>query len=220
MTRIKTGLAAVAVLLVAGVATPAAAQARGYVGFGGGVSIPVGDFADGVKLGWLGQVVAGVTGPSGMLGGRIDGTYGRIPSRAPGADTFPFSAPTPTSCLPPANGPPKCTPYFLAGVGFYNSKLSVGTATARPSLPGTAAPASRSTPAIEWTYTPKRGSSRSKRAVRRPISFRSPSGCVSAASEATKFDCDSPGRPAMAAPTFCQGPGVPAAYLRPLRNSD
>lgn len=127
MTRIKTGLAAVALLLVAGVATPAAAQARGYVGFGGGVSIPVGDFADAAKLGWLGQVVAGVTGPSGMLGGRIDGTYSQNSLKGTGSGHFSLFGANADIVLTPGKRPAKVHPYFLAGVGFYNSKLSVGT---------------------------------------------------------------------------------------------
>src|SRR5687768_18003493 len=74
MKRTVAGFLGTGILALALVA-PAQAQGRGYVGFGGGLSIPVGDFSDAFKMGWLGQVVAGITGPSGRFGGRIDGMY-------------------------------------------------------------------------------------------------------------------------------------------------
>src|SRR5688572_31035813 len=74
MKRTLAGFLGTGILTLALVA-PAQVQGRGYVGFGGGLSIPVGDFSDAFKMGWLGQVVAGITGPSGRFGGRIDGMY-------------------------------------------------------------------------------------------------------------------------------------------------
>ncbi len=59
MRRKLVGLAATA-LLIAASAQPASAQARGYVGFGAGVTLPLGSFKDEAKLGWLGQVLGGV----------------------------------------------------------------------------------------------------------------------------------------------------------------
>ena len=48
MKRTLAGFLGTGILSLALVA-PAQAQARGYVGFGGGVSIPTGNFADGYK---------------------------------------------------------------------------------------------------------------------------------------------------------------------------
>lgn len=114
-------------MLTAALAVPAAAQARGYVGFGGGLSVPTGNFADAYKTGWLGQVIAGITGANGMLGGRIDGMYVR--------HSFDGSVDGSTALLG-ANGDvvlslgsmaAKMRPYLLGGLGFFNVKSEVGT---------------------------------------------------------------------------------------------
>src|ERR1041384_6225418 len=76
MRRILAGFGLFALLFVVP-ARPAAAQARGYVGLGAGVLIPTGDFADAVKTGWLGQGVVGVSGPRGMIGGRVNGSFSK-----------------------------------------------------------------------------------------------------------------------------------------------
>jgi hypothetical protein len=122
MTRIKTGLATVALLLVAGAAAPVAAQARGYIGFGAGASIPIGDFADAAKTGWLGQVMGGVTSANGMLGGRIDGTYGQNSFKGTGFGKLKLLGVNADVVITPGKRPAKAHPYFLAGVGFYNAK--------------------------------------------------------------------------------------------------
>jgi opacity protein-like surface antigen len=124
MKRMLAGLVASGFLL-AGAAAPAAAQARGYIGFGAGAAIPIGDFADGDKLGWLGQVIAGLTGPSGRLGGRIDGDYSRhsFKGTSSGHTTL-FGA---NADVVFNFGTAKARPYLLAGVGFYNVKESIGS---------------------------------------------------------------------------------------------
>ncbi len=126
MMRKITGLAATALLFGAIAAQPAAAQARGYVGFGGGLSIPTGDFADGFKTGWLGQVVAGITGPSGVLGGRIDGQYVRH-SPDVGTGHIRMIGVNGDLVWTPGKRPAKMHPYLLGGVGFYNAKASGAT---------------------------------------------------------------------------------------------
>ena len=124
MKRVLTGL--VALGLVAGAAAPAGAQARGYVGLGGGLSVPTGDFADGVKTGWLGQLIAGITGPNGRFGGRIDGMYVRHSWEAvDDASTTLFGANADLVVTPGAEGA-KLRPYILGGVGFFNGKQKVG----------------------------------------------------------------------------------------------
>jgi opacity protein-like surface antigen len=124
MKRTIAGFVATGMLTVA-LAAPAAAQARGYVGFGAGLSLPTGDFGDGVKTGWLGQVIAGITGPSGMLGGRIDGMYVRHSweGTADGSTTL-FGA-NADLVVSPGSGASKVRPYLLGGVGFFNGKDKV-----------------------------------------------------------------------------------------------
>lgn len=119
---------AMATLLLAGASQSAAAQARGYVGFGAGLSLPMGDFKDCCKLGWLGQVVAGITGSSGMIGGRIDGMYAankiKGASSTYSAGTVKLFGANADIVLTPGKRPAKVHPYFLGGVGFYNAKSS------------------------------------------------------------------------------------------------
>jgi hypothetical protein len=126
MRRKLVGLAVTA-LLITTAAHPAAAQARGYIGFGAGVSIPVGSFADNYKLGWLGQVIAGVTGANGTIGGRIDGMYAA--NKLKGATGTTYSSTTlkllgvnADLVWTPGQRPAKVHPYLLGGLGFYNSK--------------------------------------------------------------------------------------------------
>lgn len=126
--RRRTTILIATALLLTGAAAPAAAQARGYIGFGAGVSIPAGTFADSFKLGWLGQVVAGITGPSGVLGGRIDGTYGQNSVKGTGSGHLSLFGANADLVWTPGKRPAKAHPYLLGGVGFYNSKPSgVGT---------------------------------------------------------------------------------------------
>jgi opacity protein-like surface antigen len=123
MKRMLAGLVASG-FLMAVAAAPAAAQARGYIGFGAGAAIPTGDFANGAKLGWLGQVIAGITGPSGRLGGRIDGDYSRHSYKgATSGHTglFGANADVVVNFRTTAS---KARPYILAGVGFYNVKFT------------------------------------------------------------------------------------------------
>jgi hypothetical protein len=50
MKRTLAGFLGTGILAFA-LVTPTQAQARGYVGLGGGLSIPVGDFSDAYKMG-------------------------------------------------------------------------------------------------------------------------------------------------------------------------
>jgi opacity protein-like surface antigen len=124
MKRMLAGLVASG-FLMAVAAAPAAAQARGYIGFGAGAAIPTGDFADTHKVGWLGQVIGGITGPSGRLGGRIDGDYSRHSLKGTtGGHTALFGA-NADVVLNFGTTASKARPYVLAGVGFYNVKSTV-----------------------------------------------------------------------------------------------
>ena len=122
MKRMLAGLVASGFLMAVATA-PAAAQARGYVGGGGGVAIPTGSFADGDKLGWLAQLIAGITGPSGRLGGRIDGDYSRHSFKGATAGHVGLFGANGDVVL--SFGTAKARPYVLAGVGFYNVKSTL-----------------------------------------------------------------------------------------------
>ncbi len=132
MKRMLAGLVASGFLMAAA-AAPAAAQARGYIGFGAGAAIPTGSFADGDKLGWLGQVIAGITGPSGRLGGRIDGGYSRHSFKGTTSGHDGLFGANADVVLNFGMTTSKARPYVLAGVGFYNVK-STGTGTASYSV--------------------------------------------------------------------------------------
>ena len=126
MKRTLAGFLGTGILSLALVA-PAQAQARGYVGFGGGVSIPTGNFADGYKTGWLGQVIAGITSPSGMLGGRIDGMYVRHSFDSSVDGSTQMLGANGDLVVSPGSADAKIRPYLLGGIGFFNVKSEVGS---------------------------------------------------------------------------------------------
>jgi len=118
------------------VPTKAEVKARGYAGFGGGISIPVGDYGNLTKTGWLGQVLAGITFRDGTLGVRIDGNYGQNTYKnADGHERL--IGVNANLVVTPGRRPMDVHPYFLGGVGFYNAKF-VGTpssgSTTKPAL--------------------------------------------------------------------------------------
>ena len=107
------------------VPTQAEVKARGYAGLGGGISIPVGDFGDLAKTGWLGQFLAGITFRNGTLGVRVDGNYGQNTYKnADGHERI--IGVNASLVVTPGRRPMDVHPYFLGGVGLYNAKF-VGT---------------------------------------------------------------------------------------------
>jgi len=107
-------------LLVAGAPALAGAQARGYVGVGGGVSIPMGDFGDAFKLGWLGQVIGGVTFPNGLLGLRANATYGQHKPKEGEGNLKVLGAIGDVVLTPKMEG--KAAPYVVGGAGMMQFK--------------------------------------------------------------------------------------------------
>jgi hypothetical protein len=125
MNRIARGV------LVAGVvasmaAGGAQAQARGYIGFGAGASVPTGDFGDEYKTGWLAQVVAGITGPTGVIGGRVNGSITRHNHDTVNDATAKLVGAMGDLVFSPGSGDAKLRPYLLGGIGFQNFKLEAG----------------------------------------------------------------------------------------------
>lgn len=123
MRRKIPGLMAAALVLGAVAANPAAAQARGYFGFGGGVSLPMGDFGDAAKTGFGGLVIAGITGPNGRIGGRIDGLLLRHSSDVLEDATTKVIGVNADLVVSPGSSGAKVRPYLLGGVGMVNAKV-------------------------------------------------------------------------------------------------
>jgi hypothetical protein len=126
MRRIIVGIVALG-FSQALAARPADAQARGYVDVGGGVGFPTGRYNDLVKTGWLGQVAAGITGPRGKFGGRIDGTFAKN-EFALGVGSLRFMGVMGDLVLSPRNAARRTRPYLLGGIGFQSARNSL-TAT-------------------------------------------------------------------------------------------
>jgi hypothetical protein len=117
-------------LALVGLPGSANAQARGYVLLGGGLGIPVGDYhkVELAKTGWLAQVAGGITAPSGVIGGRVNGTFMRNGfSDASGEHVRIIGAMGDVVVSPKMQG--NIAPYLLGGLGFQNGKSSESGAT-------------------------------------------------------------------------------------------
>jgi opacity protein-like surface antigen len=120
-SMIRGAVAGLALVLVA---QAAHAQAGLSLGLGGGVVMPQGTMADGIKTGWNGMIVARVKPALSPVGLQLDGFYNQFAleggvdghSRMLGATAdmvFAF----PSAML--------ARPYLLGGVGMYNGKTSI-----------------------------------------------------------------------------------------------
>jgi hypothetical protein len=87
------------------------------------VSVPIGDLSDEVKMGWLAQVAGGIG--SGMLGGRISGTYGQHKFKNFDENLKIIGA-MGDLVISPGSGEGSMSPYILAGAGFQNAKAGDG----------------------------------------------------------------------------------------------
>jgi hypothetical protein len=105
-----------------GLPRSADAQARGYVLLGGGLVIPVGDYhkLETAKTGWLAQVAGGITAPSGIIGGRVNGTFMRNGFSNGSDHVRIIGAMGDVVVSPKMQG--NLSPYVLGGVGFQNGK--------------------------------------------------------------------------------------------------
>jgi hypothetical protein len=100
---------------------------RGYFGIGGGLGIPVGDFGDLAKTGWLGQAIGGFTTRGGVFGARADVSFGQNSMKL-AAGKLQLVGLNTDVVLTPGHRPANFHPYFLAGVGVYNAKPISGAA--------------------------------------------------------------------------------------------
>ena len=126
MKGIVKGLTALA-LATAVFAAPAAAQMPVQFGIGGGVTIPLGDFADGVGMGFHGNALVQFTPAGSPVGIRVDGMYSRFSfddlddanyQLISGTANAVYTFQTAESSM--------FHPYLIAGVGAYNNKATFG----------------------------------------------------------------------------------------------
>lgn len=129
MKRTGVGLAT-AGLLLAVTAAPAAAQRqdiklRGYFGFGGGGAIPMGNYADAAKFGFLVNAIGGFTTRGGIFGARADVMWAQnsLKSTAGGGNERLLGL-NADVVLTPGHRPNNVHPYFLFGAGIYNANQS------------------------------------------------------------------------------------------------
>lgn len=92
-------------------------ERRGYLGFGGGLGVPSGQFGADANLGWMGQAYAGYTTRKGLLGARLDATFGRNPFGTIGG--FWTAGGTVNAVFTPGHRPANFHPYLIAGAGAY-----------------------------------------------------------------------------------------------------
>ncbi len=116
----RFGLLALSAVVLLGAPRAADAQVKGYAGVGGGVAIPLGDFGDAAKLGWLAQATAGIS-TSSIIGARINVTYGQHSPKGGGDGKLKILNFMGDLVLSPRTAG-KVAPYILAGAGMANEK--------------------------------------------------------------------------------------------------
>jgi hypothetical protein len=117
------------VVLVLAVATPPPVEAQLSLGLAGGVSLPEGDLADGVRPGWHALGTIALSSLMQPLGLRLDVAYSRFAFDADAAPAFSDDHQTTSSVtlnltyrLPMTNSP--TSPYIILGAGGYRSDCS------------------------------------------------------------------------------------------------
>lgn len=128
MTR-RNGSMVLGALAALALAAPAQAQSTPFVYFGGGLSLPMGDFKDGAKTGWLANAGLGVSvGTKGLMVG-FDAFYGSNKWKAglDGKTDLLIGLGTVGYTIGTADQ--KVRPYILGSVGFMNNKAKPGTGT-------------------------------------------------------------------------------------------
>jgi len=113
-------------ILVSVSATPAVAQkkdisARGYFGVGGGLAVPVGDYGNVAKTGWLLDAIGGFTTKRGIVGARADLMWAQNGLKAEDGHERLLGV-NADIVLTPGHRPSQWHPYFMGGVGLYNGK--------------------------------------------------------------------------------------------------
>ncbi len=123
MYRFTLRFSAVALALVCG-ATALQAQKPG-IGVAGGFSMPAGDLEKSTDAGYYISGLIDFSPPLAPVGFRIDGFYNNLTGSDDGADYRTYAA---TGAVTLGMGGVGIKPYFIGGVGLYNSKLNVSGA--------------------------------------------------------------------------------------------
>jgi hypothetical protein len=118
-----------AILALACSAAVAEAQ-KPSVGIAGGLSVPVGTLGDGTDIGYHIAGVLDFSPPLAPVGLRIDGFLNNLSGQGNGADFRTLGA---TGNLTFGAGGIGVKPYFIGGLGVYNSKLDVSGASGKTS---------------------------------------------------------------------------------------
>ena len=117
---VVVGLGVTGILLVSAPRS-LTAQMRGFVQIGPGLAIPVGDYKNFVKTGWLAQVAGGIA-TDGIIGGRVSGSFMRNGIKNSDEHVRIIGAMGDLLVSPKMTG--NIAPYLLGGVGFQNRKSS------------------------------------------------------------------------------------------------
>jgi len=121
MTRVRIGTLALALGLVAAPALPGQAQPTEGIryGFGGGLILPVGDYADATKTGWhvMGLIQLPISQSPIHL--RFDGMYGSNSSES-GSGSVKLAGATADLLYHLGNRASSVRPYLLGGLGFFS----------------------------------------------------------------------------------------------------
>jgi len=88
---------------------------------GGGLLLPMGDYKNFDKSGFIGQ--AGVGFPAGPIGIRIEGDYGQTSHKSPTSGNTKIIGGM-AAAVYHIKTPAGVTPYVLGGVGMYNVKIT------------------------------------------------------------------------------------------------
>jgi hypothetical protein len=116
----RFGLLALGAVVLLGAPGAANAQVKGYAGLGGGVAIPLGDFGDVAKLGWLAQATAGFS-TSSIIGARANVTYGQHSGKEGFDGKLKILGVMADLVISPRTAG-RIAPYILAGAGIANEK--------------------------------------------------------------------------------------------------
>lgn len=103
-------------------ATGASAQRPVTLTVGGGASLPVGAFADGVGTGWHALAGLGVSSLMQPIGIRLDVAHDRFPGDADVDQAITSGTLNLSYRMPMTNSP--LSPYVIAGAGAYHARCS------------------------------------------------------------------------------------------------
>ncbi len=112
-----------AVLIAALAGMPAMAAAQVTYGFGAGLLMPMGDYGDGDKMGFIAGAGVGLalgTSPASL---RVGGSYGQTSHDGVGGNTKIIGGMV--SVIYPFQTAGSVKPYVIGGVGYYNVKIDI-----------------------------------------------------------------------------------------------